>query len=130
MALEQSDFKEKNERYAKLSLHYSKNAQKFLKNKEYEKASEMMWGSMACILKAVAASNDTDIRKHGHLFGFAEKLSKELNDPEIYTAFSLANNLHTNFYESNLDEKTLLKMINKIAKVIGKLMIKLGYRPL
>lgn len=121
--------KENTEKYAKLALHYSDNAQKFLKLKEYEKASEMMWGSMASILKAVAASKGSEIKKHGHLFGFAEKLSKESNDPEIYNSFSIASNLHTNFYESNLADETLLKMIYKIAKTIGKIMQSLGFRP-
>jgi len=130
MTLEQPNFDEKIEKYAKMSLHYSLNAQKFLKKKDFEKASEMMWGSMACILKAVAAKQGVEIRKHGYLFGFAEKISKQLKDPEIYTAFSLASNLHTNFYESNLDEITLRKIIKKIARIIGKLMKELGYRPL
>ena len=128
MSLEsRENIKEKKETYAKLSLHYSLNAQQFLKKKEYEKASEMMWGSMATILKAVAANKGVAINKHGNLFGFAEKLSKEMNNPEIYTAFSIASNLHTNFYESNLDEITLLKMIKKIARIIGSLMKNLQY---
>lgn len=121
---------QKAEKYAKLSLHYSLNAAKFLKLKEYEKACEMMWGAMATILKAIAARDGIHIKKHNDLWGFAEKTAKKTNDTEIYTSFSLASNLHTNFYESELDEKTLRKIINRIAKTIGKLMKDLGYRPL
>ena len=123
------EIKKKTEKYAKLSLHYSDNAQKFLKLKEFEKASEMMWGSMSTIMKAVASNKGEMLKNHGHLFGFAEKLAKEMSDPEIYTSFLIASNLHTNFYESNLEEENTLKMIKKIARTIGKLMINLGYRP-
>jgi len=123
------EIKKKTEKYAKLALHYSDNAQKFIKLKEFEKASEMMWGSMSTILKAVAASKGEMINKHGQLFGYARKISKEMNDPEIYTCFSLASNLHTNFYESDLKEDTILGMIKQVARIIGKLMRSLGYRP-
>ena len=121
--------KKKTEKYVKLSLHYSDNAQKSLKLKEFEKASEMMWGSMSTIMKAVASNKGEMLKKHGHLYGFAEKLAKERSDPEIYISFLLASNLHTNFYESNLKEEITLKMIKKIARTIGTLMRNLGYRP-
>jgi len=123
------EIKKKTRKYVKLSLHYSDNAQKFLKLEEFEKASEMMWGSMSTILKAVASSKGEMLNKHGYFYGFAKKLAKEMDDPEVFTCFLLASNLHINFYESNLKQENTLEMIKKIARMIGKLMRNLGYRP-
>lgn len=117
------------ERYARLSLHYSDNAQKFLKNKEFEKASEMMWGAMASILKAKGAEAGLIIGGHAKLWEYAGKLSKETNNPEIFNSFELASNLHKNFYESYLSEQELRIMIKRMARTIGNLMKSLGYRP-
>ena len=43
------------DRFASTVLYYSHNAEKYLKIKDHHKASEMMWGAMSCVIKAVAA---------------------------------------------------------------------------
>lgn len=125
---ESKDIKESAERYAKLALHYSDNASLFLKQKEFQKAGEMIWGSMASILKAIAARKGAKVEGHSRLFNFASKLSKNLGDPQIYTAFLEASNLHKNFYESDLTEKELRLQMKSIARIVGKLLEQLGYR--
>ena len=120
--------KEAVERYAKLSLYYSNNASLFLKQKEFQKAGEMMWGSMASILKAVAAKKGKKVEWHSQLFSLAAKLTKNLDDKQIYIAFLEASHLHKNFYESDITEKELRLQIKSIAKTIGKLVEYLGYR--
>ena len=120
--------KEVVERFAKLALHYSDNASLFLKQKEFHKAGEMMWGAMASILKAVAAKKGKKVEGHSQLFSFAAKLSKNLDDKQIYMAFLEASNLHKNFYESDITETELRLQIKSIAKIVGKLLEQLGYR--
>ncbi len=120
--------KEAVERYAKLALYYSNNASLFLKQKEFQKAGEMMWGAMASILKAVAAKKGKKVEGHSQLFTLAAKLTKNLDDKQIYTAFLEASHLHKNFYESDITEKELRLQIKSIAKTIGKLVEHLGYR--
>jgi len=116
------------ERYAKLVLHYSNNASLFLKLREFQKASEMMWGCMAAILKAVAAKKGKKIEGHSQLYHFAAQLSKEESDQKIYDSFLEASHLHKNFYESDITEEELRTMIKSIARTVGRLMKKLGYR--
>ena len=115
-------------RFAKLALHYSDNASLFLKQKEFQKAGEMMWGAMASILKAIAAKKGKKVVGHSQLFSLASQLSKNLDNKQIYTAFLEASHLHKNFYESDITEKQLRLQIKNIARTIGKLVEQLGYR--
>ena len=36
--------------------------------------------------------------------------------------------LHSNFYESNLEPKTVMAIIQDVSKTIGRLVHKMGYR--
>ena len=51
------DTKAKVEKYAGQSLHYLKNASKFVDAGDPEKASEFLWGSMAQAIKAVVVAD-------------------------------------------------------------------------
>jgi len=116
------------DKFASMVLHYSHNAEKYLKEKDFHKASEMMWGSMSSVLKAVAAKKKILITSHKQIGKFAIKLSKEEKNKEIFYSYSLASMLHRNFYESDLDEFLVRSIIDDISKTIGKLMVIMGYR--
>ena len=116
------------DRYAGMVLHYSHNAEKYLKTKDHHKAGEMMWGAMSCALKAVAAKKGKMIKSHRDVGKFAIVLSKQERDKKIFNSFSSASMLHQNFYESNLDPFLVESACTDIAKTIGTLMIKMGYK--
>ncbi len=116
------DAEAKAEKYAGQSLHYLKNASKFIDAGDSEKASEFLWGSMAQALKAVAASKGIFLRNHGRIWSFAESLTKELEDKSIYDAFVHANFLHTNFYESELELKVVSRLAEDVRVAVGKLL--------
>ena len=116
------------DKYAGMVLHYSHNTEKYLKNKDYHKASEMMWGAMSCVLKAVAAKQNKSIHSHKDLGKFARMLAKQEQDKDIFNSYSHANMLHRNFYESNLDYCLVNDMCRNVAKTIGKLMTKMKYK--
>lgn len=116
------------DKYASMVLHYSNNAEKYLKSKGYHKASEMMWGTMSCVLKAVAAKKNKGINSHRNLAKFAETLSKQERDEGIFYSFSLASTLHRNFYEANLDPSRVKSMCSRVAQTAGRPMVKMGYR--
>jgi len=116
------------DKFALMVLHYSHNAEKYLKIKDYHKASEMMWGAMSCVIKAVAAKEDKSIKSHRQLGEYVRKLAKQQKDKEIFNSFSKASMLHSNFYESNLDPKTILAIVQEVSRTIGRLMHKMGYR--
>jgi len=116
------------DKYASMVLHYSHNAEKYLKLNDSHKASEMMWGAMSCALKTVAAKRNKEINGHRALGKFAITLSKQEQDKEIFYSFSLASMLHQNFYESNLDIFLVKSVCVDVARTIGRLMIKMKYR--
>ena len=116
------------DKYASMVLHYSHNAEKYLKSKDYHKASEMTWGTMTCALKAVAAKKNKNINSHRDLGKFVKILSKQEQNKEIFYSFSLASMLHRNFYESNLDPILVKSMCSHVAKTVGMLMVKMKYQ--
>lgn len=116
------------DKYASMVLHYSHNAEKYLKSDNYHKASEMMWGAMSCVLKTVAAKRNKSINGHRALGKFAILLSKQEQNKDIFYSFALASMLHQNFYESNLDKFLVKSICTDVARTIGKLMVKMDYR--
>ena len=115
------------DKYAGMVLYYSHNAEKYLKTKDYHKASEMMWGAMSCVLKTAAAKRNKPINGHRALGKFAITLAKQEQNKEIFYSYSLASMLHQNFYESNLDYFLVDAICRDVAKTIGRLMEKMGY---
>ena len=111
-----------------MTLHYSHNAEKYLKIRDYHKASEMMRGAMSCVIKAVAAKQNRQLKSHRILTEYAREFAKKQNDKEVFDSFLKASQLHSNFYESNLEPKTIIAIIQDVSKTIGRLVHKMGYR--
>ena len=127
MSMKIEDAENDADKFALMVLHYSHNAEKYLKIKDYHKSSEMMWGAMSCVIKAVAAKENKSIKSHRQLGEYVRKLAKQQKDKEIFNSFSNASMLHSNFYESNLDPKTILAIVQKVSRTVGRLMHKMGY---
>ena len=116
------------DKYASMVLHYSHNAERYLKLNNHHKAGEMMWGAMSCTLKTVAAKRNKTINSHKELGKFAIMLSKQERNKDVFYSFALANMLHQNFYESNLDLFLVKSVCSDVSRTIGKLMGKMEYR--
>lgn len=116
------------DKYASMVLHYSDNAEEYLRTGDYHKASEMMWGAMSCVLKTVAAKRNRSINGHRALGNFAILLSKQEKNTEIFYSFALASMLHQNFYESNLDKFLVHSVCADVARTVGRLMKSMDYR--
>lgn len=110
------------ERYKAQSIHYLENAYKFIDAGDAEKASEFLWGSMAETIKAVAATKGVTFRAHRQLRDYAESLSKELDDKSIYDYFLHAESLHSNFYESELELKDVIRIADEVRMTVDKLL--------
>ena len=65
------------------SIQYLENALIAFQNREAGKAGELLWGSVAQALEAVAAYNNRTIQSHRDLKNFAIHLSKDLDDEAI-----------------------------------------------
>ena len=57
------------DKFASMVIHYSHNAEKYLDEKDFHKASEMMYGAMSSVLKAVAAKKGLSFESHKNLSG-------------------------------------------------------------
>lgn len=87
------------EHYRRLNGKFLKDAEELLRNKDYVQASEKFWGAVAEIIKAVAAKRGISLGTHRSLGNFIIKLDKEYPRLSLINDFSIANNLHINFYE-------------------------------
>ena len=90
------------EHFQAQSEHYYENALKFIRQGETQKAAELLWGSIAEALKAVAASRGLRLRNHREIWEYARELARELSDESIFDGFREAYSLHTDFYEAEL----------------------------
>ncbi len=109
------------DKFTDLVLHYGNNAKKYLEKKDYQKASEMIWGAMSCTIKAVAAKENKSIKSHAILMSYAKELAKRQHDAMIFNSLSNASLLHRNFYEANLDSDTISEHAKLIFRTIDKL---------
>lgn len=110
------------EKHRAQSVHYLENAYKFIDAGDAEKASEFLWGSMAQAIKAVAATKWVTLRGHRLLRDYVESLSKELDDKSIYDYFLHAESLHSNFYESELELKDVVRIAEEVRTTVAKLL--------
>ena len=63
-------------------------------------ASEKGWGATAQMLKAIAQERNLNHRSHGGIRQVAEQLTEESGNERIADLFSIASDLHTNWYEN------------------------------
>lgn len=115
------DAKKKLTKYVIHSEHYLNNAGKFLQQGDIGKSSELLWGSFAEAIKAVALSKGTSTSKHWQIGNFTKELSKELQDDSFYNTYIHANSLHKNFYEIEIDIDDVRRIAENIRATVGKL---------
>ncbi|MEM4970840.1 MAG: PaREP1 family protein [Sulfolobales archaeon] len=84
---------------------YFKNYQEYLDRREFEKASEMLWGilnNLASMLSMLYGGEP--IRKHDELRMFMNVLAQRIREPEILRLYRSCEKLHANFFHSFMDE--------------------------
>lgn len=110
--------------YSRMRDVYYKNALDHVRKKEFGKASEFLWGSIAQSLKLLAAMRNIKITTHRHFIEFTRQLSKELGDTELYELLLFLRQLHSNFYDREIDpedfeiyHKKAIKFMKKIEDI-------------
>jgi len=111
----------KAEKYATLNHKYLKEADALIEKGDYVQASEKFWGAASTIVKSVAAKRGTNIRSHEGLYRFVDRLTEELEDPELTRLFGLASALHQNFYENWLPSEVVVKYGKAVKQLVEKL---------
>ena len=107
--------------HAAHSKQYFENALLALQNREAGKAGELLWGSVAQALEAVAAYKDRIIQSHRDLKNFAIQLSSELGDEALINDFIVAESLHHNFYDIQQEPSDIEILIPTIRELVSKL---------
>ena len=103
-------------KYAGLSQDFGSGAWRHLDDADLPQASNKTWGLMAETIKAVSAEYGGIIHKHVSLMEVVTQLCQLVEAAgdaptaqQISNAFSIARDLHTNFYENELSEYIIIK---------------------
>ncbi len=118
---EELDPEELIEHYQALSEKYLAEAKEFLNKGDLVQTSEKLWGASALAVKAVAAKKGLKLEKHGSLWVFVSQLSEESGDKDLIRLFSVANSLHWNFYEHQMNQRAIEIGEEDVEKLIAKL---------
>jgi hypothetical protein len=103
------------------SRQYLENALLALQNGEAGKAGELLWGSVAEALQAVAAYTNRPVKTHRGLKFFAIQLARELNDETIKEGFVMAESLHHNFYDVQQEPGDIELVVPIVQGLVTKL---------
>ena len=117
-----TDAREAARKYVLAALHYLDNALELLNKKEPAKAGELLWGSVAQALQAVAASRNKRLSNHRSLRWFASQLARELGDKTLLDGFRRAEYLHSNFHEVDLTVEDVAIDVDSIQAVVSRLL--------
>ena len=109
-------------KYVGASLHYLENALELLHKEEPAKAGELLWGSVAQAIQAVAASRGMLLSNHRSLRWFISTLGKELNDGTLVAGFRRAEYLHSNFHDVDLSVEDIALEIDSIRGLVSRLL--------
>ncbi len=103
-------------RYVERANIYLTQASDELARGDTLQASEKGWGAAAQMVKAVATERGWRHGRHNYLFDAVDRIALETSDPDFNVLFSLASDLHSNYYDgflshgqvtANLDRVTL-----------------------
>lgn len=85
-----------------------------------QQASEKGWGAAAQMLKAVAEQRGWEHGKHRHLSRAASRLRAETGDRDVFRLYMVADSLHGNFYEDELEPQDVAEALDDVAALVDK----------
>lgn len=109
-------------RYIIHSRQYLENGLVTLRDAEAGKAGELLWGSVAEALQALAAYKNVPVKTHRDLKNFAIQLGRDLKDPTIQTDFAVVESLHQNFYVVQQEPIDVAVLVPTVEALLGKLL--------
>ena len=107
--------------YREASRHLLAQARIELAAGDVRQASEKGWGAAAQILKAIAEQRGWDHGKHRHLSRVASRLRAELGDRDVFRLYMVADSLHGNFYEDELQPEDVVEALDDVEAFLDKL---------
>lgn len=106
--------------YIKTREEYYRNFEIAYSNKEFRKASELLWGVITQSIKALASLSGHRWMDHSGFFNFTREISREVSDPEYHKLFLRLNDLHRNFYDEEIDVIDFPLYVDDARLFIGK----------
>ena len=107
--------------YQPASQRFLVQAKQELAAGDLQQASEKGWGATAQIFKAVAEQRGWEHGKHRHLSRAARRLRVETGDRDVYRFFSVANDLHGNFYENEMSAEDIAESLDDVQALLDRL---------
>ena len=108
-------------RYERLRNKYVTSADKLLNEGDLSQAAEKYWGAVATIVKNIAAKRKNRLKTHQDIRDFMRFLDEERPDLNLWSEFSIAQYLHSNFYEDEIVDWELHKYSESVKALIQKL---------
>ena len=96
-------------------------AQRYLAAGDLLQASEKGWGAAAEMVKAVAESRGWEHVSHRDLWRAVNRVAVESGDEELRSFFSIAGQLHTNFYEGWLPVEFVEDHLGQVGELLRRL---------
>ena len=99
--------------------YLSQATEEFARN-DLEQASEKGWGAAAQSLKAVAAERGWQHGQHRQLYTVTRQLAEEEGSDELRGLFRYATDLHTNFYEGQMEPVEVEFSLGKVSELVER----------
>jgi len=109
------------QRYIEHATQYLDNGLIALQKGEAGKAGELLWGSVAEAVHALAATKNVPLPSHRQLHKFVLRVNEELADESVAQDFLLAESLHHNYYEVQLEPRDIEVLVPRIRVLVNKL---------
>ena len=107
--------------YARLSERYFRNAETLLSGGNASEAGELLWGTTATLVKAIAERQGWRHTSHRDLGAAIRRIVEESGDTDLIPLFANAEKLHSNFYENRYSVEEVQALADYIKVLIEKL---------
>ena len=109
------------QKYREASRHLLTQGRAELASGDTLQASEKGWGAAAQMLKAIAEERGWEHGKHRHLSRVASRLRAETGDRDVFRWFQVAEALHGNFYEDQMEPTDIGDSLDDVEGLLDKL---------
>ena len=107
--------------YALRSGRYLGQASEELERGDLLQASEKGWGAASQMVKAVAHERGWRHRRHNNLYEAVNRIATEKGDDEYQELFASAGELHSNFYEGEMDEAKVREHMRDVGRFVEQM---------
>ena len=107
--------------YQQASQRFLDQAKQELAAGDLPQASEKGWRAAAQMIKAIAERRSWEHGNHRHYHRTISRLRAETGDRDVYRFFSVANDLHGNFYENEMSAEDIAESLDDVQALLDRL---------